>query len=722
MEDHKELLQRLVEKIKENNLDIDLNKILEAYILANESHIGQKRRSGEDYILHPIEVAEILVDMKMDTDTIVAGILHDVVEDTLITLPDIEYTFGKDVRKLVDGVTKLRNLPKTDSKKIENIRKMVVAMSEDIRVVIIKLADRLHNMRTLKYMSSDKQQIKSKETLEIYAPIAHRIGMAKIKWELEDISFRYLYSLEYREISDLVNSKREEREEYTAKIIEKIEKELEKNKIKGEVTGRAKHLYSIYRKMIEKEKKFADLNDLIAIRIMVDKEVECYNILGIIHNLFIPVSGRFKDYIAVPKSNGYQSIHTTVKGPNDQNIEIQIRTHNMHRIAEEGVAAHWKYKEKKSKAKNEEYYAAVKKIIETNVENPENFAQKVTGSLLNQTIFVFTPKGDVVELQNGSTSLDFAFQVHTQIGYRTIGAKVNEKIVPLDQVLENADKVEILTSKNTKGPGKDWINMVNNSSSKSKIRKWFKDKEFEEKSKEGEQILEREFEKLGIKFKELEEDERVFLYMKKFNVGTLNMLCYKFAVGDLSLDGFMKKFEVKEEKNIEQVLEEETEKGNKRKENSQGGVRISGSENTMYRFAKCCSPLPSDDIRGYVTRGRGIAIHRSDCENFISLMKYEPDREVDVYWDEEGMNSNTAKYQYNFTLKTYDRSGLLLDIIRILNEYKMEIVNVNTNYIKENGNKLCLIHFGIMIRRREDFDRLANNLMSMRDMIDIIKK
>ena len=722
MEDHKELLQRLVEKIKENNLDIDLNKILEAYILANESHIGQKRRSGEDYILHPIEVAEILVDMKMDTDTIVAGILHDVVEDTLITLPDIEYTFGKDVRKLVDGVTKLRNLPKTDSKKIENIRKMVVAMSEDIRVVIIKLADRLHNMRTLKYMSSDKQQIKSKETLEIYAPIAHRIGMAKIKWELEDISFRYLYSLEYREISDLVNSKREEREEYTAKIIEKIEKELEKNKIKGEVTGRAKHLYSIYRKMIEKEKKFADLNDLIAIRIMVDKEVECYNILGIIHNLFIPVSGRFKDYIAVPKSNGYQSIHTTVKGPNDQNIEIQIRTHNMHRIAEEGVAAHWKYKEKKSKAKNEEYYAAVKKIIETNVENPENFAQKVTGSLLNQTIFVFTPKGDVVELLNGSTSLDFAFQVHTQIGYRTIGAKVNEKIVPLDQVLENADKVEILTSKNTKGPGKDWINMVNNSSSKSKIRKWFKDKEFEEKSKEGEQILEREFEKLGIKFKELEEDERVFLYMKKFNVGTLNMLCYKFAVGDLSLDGFMKKFEVKEEKNIEQVLEEETEKGNKRKENSQGGVRISGSENTMYRFAKCCSPLPSDDIRGYVTRGRGIAIHRSDCENFISLMKYEPDREVDVYWDEEGMNSNTAKYQYNFTLKTYDRSGLLLDIIRILNEYKMEIVNVNTNYIKENGNKLCLIHFGIMIRRREDFDRLANNLMSMRDMIDIIKK
>ena len=722
MENHTELLQRLLDKIKDNRLDIDLNKISEAYILANESHIGQKRRSGEDYILHPVEVAEILVDMKMDTDTVVAGILHDVVEDTLITLPDIEYTFGKDVRKLVDGVTKLRNLPRTDSKKIENIRKMVVAMSEDIRVVIIKLADRLHNMRTLKYMTPEKQIIKSKETLEIYAPIAHRIGMAKIKWELEDISFRYLYPKEYKEIRELVNSKRAEREQYTSRVIEKIRSELEKQKIEGEVTGRAKHLYSIYRKMIEKEKKFADLNDLIAIRIIVDKEVECYNVLGIIHNLFIPVSGRFKDYIAVPKSNGYQSIHTTVKGPGDQNVEIQIRTHDMHRIAEEGVAAHWKYKEKKSRSKNEEYYAAVKKIIETNVENPENFAQKVTDTLLNQTIFVFTPKGDVVELQNGSTALDFAFQVHTQIGYRTIGAKVNEKIVQLDQILENADKVEILTSKNTKGPGKDWINMVNNSSSKSKIRKWFKDKEFEEKSKEGEQILEKEFEKIGIKFKDLEEDERVFLYMKKFNVGTLAMLCYKFAIGDLSLDGFMKKFEIKEEKDIEQVLEEETEKGNKKKESSHGGVKISGTENTMYRFAKCCSPLPGDKIRGYVTRGRGIAIHRADCENFHSLMKHEPDREVEVYWDEEAVSSNNTKYQYNFTLKTYDRSGLLLDVIRILNEYKMEIVNVNTNYIKENGNRLCLIHFGIMIRKREDFDRLSNNLMSMKDILDIIKK
>ena len=726
----KELLQQLFDRIKKNNLDVDTEEISQAFTLANESHIGQKRKSGENYILHPVEVAEILVDLKMDTDTIVAGILHDVVEDTLITLPDIEYIFGADVRKLVDGVTKLRNLPRTDSKKIENIRKMVVAMSEDIRVVIIKLADRLHNMRTLKYMTPAKQLEKSKETLEIFAPIAHRIGMSKIKSELEDISFRYLHPEEYQEIKELVNTKKQERENYTKKVIDKIEKELEKHNLKGEVTGRPKHLYSIYRKMIEKEKRFADLNDLIAVRIIVNREDECYNALGIIHNLFIPVPGRFKDYIAAPKINGYQSIHTTVNGPDNQKVEIQIRTKLMHQIAEDGVAAHWKYKDKKykeKKSKNEEYYAAVKKIIEKSTneanekEKTKSFAKEVTGDVLNQTIFVFTPKGDVVELPKNSTALDFAFQIHTQIGYRTIGAKINDRIVQLNQTLENGDKVEVLTSKNTKGPGKDWIAMVNNHSSKSKIRKWFKDKEFLEKSKEGEQLLEKEFEKLGLKFADVVEEEKVFLYMKKFNISSKEILFYKFATGDLSLDGFLKKFERKQEKKLEEVLEAEQEKGNKRKERSQGGIKISGTENTMYRFAKCCSPLPGDEICGYVTRGRGIAIHRKDCKNFEKLMEIEPNREVEVYWDEEEIRKNTTRYQFNFLIKAYDRNGLLLDIIRILNEYKMEIVNVNTNILKENGNQLCLIHLGIMIRGREDFERLANNLKSMKDVIDIVK-
>ena len=491
----KERFAELEKKIKENNLDVDVDKIENAFVLAYESHVGQKRKSGEDYILHPIEVAEILVDLRLDTDTIVAGILHDVVEDTLITIPDIEYNFGKEVARLVDGVTKLRNLPRTDSsKRIENIRKMVVAMSEDIRVVLIKLADRLHNMRTLKYMKPEKQIEKAKESLEIYAPIAHRIGMAKIKWELEDISFRYLYPEKYKEISTLVKTKRKEREKYTNEVIEKISGELKKFNIQGEVTGRPKHLYSIYKKMVEKQKNFNDLHDLIAIRILVNKEVECYNVLGIIHSLYIPVAGRFKDYIAVPKSNGYQSIHTTIEGPDKQNIEVQIRTYAMHMIAEEGVAAHWKYKEKKSKSKDENYYAAVKKMIAGN-ENVDSFVKEVTDNVLNETIFVFTPKGDVIELQNAATPLDFAFHIHTQIGYKTVGAKVNDKIVPLDYELKNGDKIEILTSKNSKGPGKDWINMVKANSSKVKIRKWFKDKEFEERTKDGELLLERELEK-----------------------------------------------------------------------------------------------------------------------------------------------------------------------------------------------------------------------------------
>lgn len=726
------LLITLEEKIKENQLNVDFEKITQAYILAYESHIGQKRRSGEDYILHPIEVAIILADMKMDTDTIVAGILHDIVEDTWITLSDLEYTFGEDVKKLVDGVTKLRNLPRTDTKKIENIRKMVLAMSQDIRVVIIKLADRLHNMRTLKYMSPEKQKEKSIETLEIFAPIAHRIGMAKIKWELEDISFRYLNPEEYKNIRELVNSKRAEREEYTQNIINIVNKELEKHNIKATVTGRPKHLYSIYKKMIEKEKKFADLNDLIAIRILVDKEVECYNVLGIIHNLFVPVLGRFKDYIAVPKSNNYQSIHTTVKGTNNQNVEIQIRTHEMHSIAEDGVAAHWKYKERnnKNKISSGVNYSDYRKQVENtinrenfgNAENSDNFVKEITGNVLNKTIFIFTPKGEVMELPNGSTALDFAFHVHTQIGYRTIGAKINDKIAQLDQILENGDKVEILTSKHTKGPGTDWIYIVNNPSSKSKIRKWFKDKEFDEKSKEGEELLEREFEKIGLKWKDIRDEEKVYLYMQKFNINNFETLCYRFAIGDLSIDGFIKKFEHEEEKQIHEMIEEETEKGIRRKEKSQGGVTISGTENTMYKFAKCCSPLPGDEIRGYVTSMSGITIHRADCDNFLHMMKNDPNREIDVQWDEEEVNKNTTSYQYNFSLRAVDRTGLLYDIIRILSEYKMDIVNVSTNNIKENGNQLVIIHLGIMIKSRNELDKMLNTLSAMRDVLDVIRK
>jgi len=714
--DQKEAYEILKEKCLSNK-ELNMDKIEKAYILAKEAHKGQYRKSGEEYIIHPIEVSQILVDLKMDTDTIVAGLLHDVVEDTLITLSDIEYSFGKEVSLLVDGVTKLRNLPKKQGKQIENIRKMVVAMSQDIRVVIIKLADRLHNMRTIKYQSPEKQIEKSKECIDVYAPIAHRIGMSKIKSELEDISFRYLNPEKYYEMKELVNTKKAERIRITNDIIEKIKLELDKNNIKSEVTGRPKHLYSIYKKMTEKNKKFAELMDLIAIRVIVEKVEECYMVLGIVHGKFVPVSGRFKDYIAVPKSNGYQSIHTTIIYSENQNVEIQIRTKVMHEIAEEGVAAHWKYKEKKTKDKNEKYYQAVKKIIYG------NFAQKVTDEVLNETIFVFTPKGDVMELVNNSTALDFAFQVHTQIGYRTIGAKINDKIVPLDQKLENGDKVEILTSKATNGPGKDWINMVNNNSSKVKIKKWFKDLEFENKVKEGQELLENEFAKIGLKFKELEEDEIVYLYMKKYNIPNIENLYYKFATNSLNLNNFIQKFKPKtEEIDYENILEEAKDNANKYADKNENmmGVKISGSDNTMFVFAKCCNPLPGVEIGGYVTNVKGIIIHNKTCPNLKRLIKKDPNREIEVYWDEKLLENSNCRYEYSFLIKSLNREGLLYDIMRIINEHKLDIINMNTKIKEKNGQSYAIMDIRILIKNKENFEKLKKNLLSMKDVIDII--
>ena len=436
-------------------------------------------------------------------------------------------------------------------------------------------------------------------------------------------------------------------------------------------------------------------------------------VLGIVHGKFAPVSGRFKDYIARPKSNGYQSIHTTIEYSENQKVEIQIRTKVMHEIAEEGVAAHWKYKEKKIKDKNEKYYQAVKKM----------FAQKVTDEVLNETIFVFTPKGDVMELDNNSTALDFAFQVHTQIGYRTIGAKINDKIVPLDQKLENGDKVEILTSKATNGPGKDWLNMVNNNSSKVKIKKWFKDLEFENKVKEGQEILENEFAKMGLKFKELEEDEIVYLYMKKYNIPNIENLYYKFATNSLNLNNFIQKFKPKtEEIDYENILEEAKDNANKYADKNENmmGVKISGSDNTMFVFAKCCNPLPGVEIGGYVTNVKGIIIHNKTCQNLKRLIKKDSNREIEVYWDEKLLENSNCRYEYSFSIKSINREGLLYDILRIINEHKLDIINMNTMIKKKNGQSYAIMDIRIMIKNKENFEKLKKNLLSMKDVIDII--
>ena len=711
----------LFNSIEAKELKINIEKVTLAYEFAKEAHHGQLRKSGEEYILHPIEVAKILIHMKMDTDTVVAGILHDVVEDTLITTADISYHFGNTVAMLVDGVTKLKNLPEGTQKQHENIRKMIVAMAKDIRVVIIKLADRLHNMRTLKHMKPEKQKKIAKETLEIFAPLAHRIGMAKIKWELEDLSFYYLEPKIYRDLVELVSLKRKEREEYTTQIMSLLTKEKEKEGINCEITGRPKHFYSIYKKMQEKNKNFSDIYDLIAVRVITKTEAECYNVLGLIHNLWTPVPGRFKDYIAVPKANGYQSIHTLVIASKGQVVEIQIRTEEMHRIAEDGVAAHWKYKEKVGSNKSDNVYSWLKQILDWQLEadDSEEFVKTVTADLLGEEVFVFTPKGDVQEMRKGATPLDFAYHVHTEVGHRCVGARVNSKIVPLNYELKNGDIVDIITSKTSKGPGKDWLKIVVTHSAKTKIRKWFKDMMFDEKVKDGKNILEKDFAIIGIKAKEIEELEEIQFFIKKNNIPNYNELLFRIGTGKISVLKLLDRVK-KEEKIVEVSDKIKPDKKEKRtRKKNDYGIVIDGVDNTVIRFAKCCTPLPGDDISGYITRGNGIAIHRKDCKNFLSLEKYDRNRVLDVQWEDEAQEKNA--YNFKFKIITMDRVNILIDIMNVISETKVNIVAVNSVSFVKGGDNMASIEVTIEIRGKEQFDRIAASLQRLRDIVEVVR-
>ena len=661
----------------------------------------------------------------MDTDTVVAGFLHDVVEDTLITSADIRYHFGEVVGNLVDGVTKLSYIPEGTKKQHENIRKMIVAMAKDARVVIIKLADRVHNMRTLKYMKPEKQQSIATETLEIFAPLAHRLGMAKIKWELEDLCFYYLQPTVYKEIVKLVDSKRVERENYTDLVISNIDEEIKKYEFSADVSGRPKHLYSIYKKMYDGGKSFDELYDLIAIRVIVKEESECYNVLGVVHNLWKPVPGRFKDYIAVPKANGYQSIHTTVVGPEGRFVEIQIRTEEMHRIAEEGIAAHWNYKEKNKHNRRDNVYSWLRQILEWQqfADSSEEFIKTVTGDILNETVFVFSPQGDVIEMLKGATPLDFAFHIHTQIGYKCIGAKVNGKIVPLDYKLQNGDQIEIITSKaSAKGPGKDWLNIVVTQGAKSKIRKWIKDQQFEEKVKDGKQALEKELDKFDIKIKSLEEEALTTEYLKKYHLPNFMELLFNFGIGRMKIESYVEKYleNIKKDTEVINIDEMITENQKKSKiSNNQQGIVIDGTDNTLIRFAKCCSPLPGDEVFGYVTRGTGIAIHKADCPNFLSLRASEEARVLEVKWDSKVAIKNSNKYGYNFTITMLDRPNALMDVIRIISDAKINILGVNSNSYMENGDKLATMKLGIEISDKEQVNRLKNSLYKLDGIIRI---
>lgn len=718
--------EQLLDKAKANHLNLDFDKIKLALGFAEESHQGQYRKSGDDYIVHPVEVAKILMDMKMDTDTIVAGLLHDVVEDTLIPIADIKYNFGDTVATLVDGVTKLKALPNGTKNQAENIRKMILAMAENIRVILIKLADRLHNMRTLKFMKPEKQQSISKETLDIYAPLAHRLGMAKVKSELEDIAFSYLHHDEFLEIKRLVDNTKEERKDYIENFIRTMIRTLSELGIKAEVKGRFKHFYSIYRKMYQKGKDFDDIYDLMGVRVIVEDKATCYHVLGIVHSQYTPVPGRFKDYIAVPKSNNYQSIHTTIVGPLGKFIEIQIRTKDMDDIAEEGIAAHWNYKENKKSSKDDNIYGWLRHIIEFQNESDstEDFIEGVTGDIDRGTVFTFSPKGDIIELPVGATALDFAFMVHTQVGCKCVGAKVNGRMVTIDHKLKSGDKVEIITSKNSKGPSIDWLDIVVTHGAKGKIRKFLKDENKENVTKLGKDNLEKEASKLGMTLKEIENDSTLKKHMEKNNISSLDEFYFYIGEKRSRLDILINKIKINLEKEraastltIEEVLKKKEEK--KKEGKNDFGIVIDGINNTLIRFAKCCTPLPGDEIGGFVTKLTGITVHRKDCPNFHAMIEKDPSREILVKWDENLIETKMNKYNFTFTVVLNDRPNILMEIVNLIANHKINITSVNSYEVKKDGDKVIKVKISIEIKGKAEYDYLISNILKLKDVISV---
>lgn len=727
-----EYWESIESKIKKNKLTLDKEKIKNALIFAEEAHRGQYRKSGEDYIMHPVQVTQILLDLKMDTDTIVAGILHDIVEDTLISIADIKYNFGDKVAELVDGVTKLKNLPSGTKDQYENLRKMILAMSQNLSVIIIKLADRLHNMRTLNHMKPEKQKSISRETLDIYAALAHRLGISKIKWELEDLALMYLQPKAYEELKKLIDNQKADREFYIKSVMDEIEKSIKLVGVKATISGRFKHFYSIYKKMYEKGKAFDDIYDLIGIRIITETKAECYHILGIIQSKYTPVPGRFKDYISVPKPNNYQSIHTTIIGPLGKLIEIQIRTHEMDIIAEEGIAAHWSYKEKTDVTKSDKVYGLIRGMIEnyqTESTNSQGFVETFKEELMKESVYVISPLGDVVELISGATPLDFAFHIHTNVGCKCVGAKVNGKIVTLDYKLKNGDSVEIITSKNAKGPGNDWLNIVVTSGAKNKIRKWLKEKKFAENVKIGKDIIENEVEKMGMTLKNFEEDTIVKKHMEKHVIVSMDDFYFQLAEKRSKVDVIMTKLKAFYEK---EKLEKETEeslisknieisnlKRDKSAKKNDYGIIIDGSNNTLMKFAKCCTPLPGDDIAGYVTKLTGITVHRKDCVNFQNMVKLDGAREIDVKWDPALVGKKVNKYKYAFTIYANDRPQLLMDIVSLVAQHKINLVSINSSDFPKDGNKVMKIKLVIDISDQQEYKALENNILKIKDIISI---
>lgn len=718
-------IEQLIEKASAYMKEQDLLRIREAYHFADQAHHGQVRKSGEPYILHPIAVADILVDMQMDVLSIITALLHDVVEDTTVDLETVRAKFGETCAMLVDGLTKLEKIRfrSKEEQQNENYRKMFVAMAQDIRVILIKLADRLHNMRTLKFQSEEAQRRIAYETLEIFCPIAHRLGISAIKWEMEDIALRYLNPQQYYRIANLMKKKRAEREQFIADVIERIEEKLGEMGIEGDISGRPKHLYSIYKKMTDRNKQFNEIYDLMAIRIIVENIKDCYATLGIIHTLWKPMPGRFKDYIAMPKANMYQSLHTTVVGPNGEPTEVQIRTWDMHRTSEYGIAAHWAYKEGTVVPNRnfEDKMSWFREILElqNDARDASEFMESLKMDFFSDLVFVFTPSGEVIELPAGSVPLDFAYRIHTEVGNRTIGAKVNGRIVPLDHKLKTGDIIEILTSKHSYGPSQDWVKIAQSSHARSKIRQWFKKEQREENVAKGREAVERELKRLGLEPSAWLTEDKLQEVASKFSFNDVEDMLSGVNFGGVTAaqicTRLTEKLRKEAEKNntIELGTDKDAKSGVSRKNRQHHGVTVRGIDNLLIRFARCCNPVPGDAIIGYITRGRGVSVHRMDCQNIpFGMDGEEADRVIEVEWEE----SVEANYSVDIEITGHDRNGLLNEVLQVVSGSKTNISAVTGRSVK---NKMVMIHMTVLIKNVEHLSSVVEKIKRVQDIYSV---
>lgn len=720
----------VITELKKHNRRANTKLVLKAYNFADNNHGEQLRKSGEPYIIHPLQVAYILSTIGMDESTICAALLHDVVEDTKVTHEDLINEFGQEIAEMVAGVTKLSKLPEyatMEEKQVENYRKMFLAMGKDIRVILIKLADRLHNMRTLKYLSRDRQIANAKETAELYAPLANRLGMYSLKWELEDLSFKYLHPEEYREIVEGLDKKRDERLIFIEKIMDRIRVELKRQHIDAEVTGRAKHLYSIYRKMKRDNKTLDQIYDLFALRILVNSVKDCYAALGVVHELYNPMPGRFKDYISVPKSNMYQSLHTTLIGSKGTPFEVQIRTWDMHRVAEFGIAAHWAYKEASKNTKTivtvkEDKLAWLRESLEwqKDMQDPEEFLNTLKTELFEDEVYVFTPKGDIKVLPRDSTPIDFAYNIHEQIGHRMTGCKVNSKMVPIITKLKNGDIIDIITSDNSNGPSRDWLKYVKTTIAKNRIKQWFKKAEREENIIKGKELLEKEIKRIGMSQTDLYKQEFVNAALARYKYNSVEDMYSSVGFGAITPSKIISRMleEYRKEHNeldLEGKIQELSSHRKIAKNVSDSGVIVKGIDNCLVKLSKCCNPVPGDEIIGYITKGRGVSIHRTDCVNVKDLFQ-EEDRIIDVDWYNENKNSS---YTVDIEIYANDRDGLLADIIKELSTIKTKLIAVNCRATKE---KIAITDITVEVENIEELNKVLKILRKVDSVYEVKRK